>query len=274
MIDYETIISILNNKFSEKENYTIDDLLNLEEIKKFNSEKVVALIKFLISYDKIHIVNSNNKRFNKYIVRWNKFKDLEELPVKKELKFIDTELCVTLPPFDKFGLSYFLNKNRIKIVELQEIFTSLLKNAKNTIKICSPFLEYSGFEFFKDILLSKARNKVTIEILSRQIKKTEENSRFEDIKRIIELFKSKELGDYLSVRNYYYQTEGKRLASSIHAKLIVIDGYKAYIGSGEIRKNSFDKNFELGVIVSGEKVKEIEMIFDNIFSKSEVITIE
>jgi phosphatidylserine/phosphatidylglycerophosphate/cardiolipin synthase-like enzyme len=45
---------------------------------------------------------------------------------------------------------------------------------------------------------------------------------------------------------------------------------KAYVGSGELRYNSFNKNFELGVIINNTKiVKELRYIFEILFSRSQ-----
>ena len=47
----------------------------------------------------------------------------------------------------------------------------------------------------------------------------------------------------ISIHNYHFFKE-RSVVSSIHAKIIVCDYKYAYVGSGERRKNSFDKNFE------------------------------
>lgn len=274
MNEYNIILDNLEQVFLSRQKLSIQELLSCNEINIFNSEKVIALIKFLISQDKIHILDSENKRFMDYVIQWNPLKKIADLPQIKELYFDTIEICLSLPPFDKFGLIDFYKDKNIKVKTLKSQFYSLFNEAKKSIKICSPFLEWNGFTYFQDILLSKAQQNLKIKILSREIKNSENRRRFEEFSKIYECFKSKNLENNLLIRNYYYRTENKRLASSIHAKIIIIDNIKAYIGSGEIRKNSLEKNFELGVIVSGEKVKDLKNIFKGIFSRAEEVRFE
>ncbi len=274
MNEYNVIFNNLEQVFLSRQKLSIQELLSYKEVNVFNSEKVIALIKLLISYDKIHILDSENKKFMDYVIQWNTLKKIADLPQIKELYFDSTEICLSLPPFDKFGLIDFYRDKNINVKTLKSQFYSLFNEAKKTIKICSPFLEWNGFTYFQDVLLSKAQQNVKIEILSREISSSENNRRFEEFRKIYECFKSKNLENNLFIRNYYYRTENKKLASSIHAKIIIIDNIKAYVGSGEIRKNSLEKNFELGLIVSGEKVTELKNIFKGIFARAEEVNLE
>jgi len=55
--------------------------------------------------------------------------------------------------------------------------------------------------------------------------------------------------------------------------MIVCDYEHAYVGSGELRKNSFDKNFEVGIVLKGEKAFQLGIIFDRLFSVSASIDV-
>lgn len=270
---YEKIIDVLENKFRIKSRYLIKDIMTSKEFKQFDYSKIKALLTHLIRIGKISIVDDQNEQFEHQYIEW-KFEKEYSLPKPKKSHFQELVTCVSLPPFNIYGLTDFLERKNIKINLLKDEFSKLFESAKMTIKICSPFLEWNGFVFFKDILLLKARQKVKIKILSRQINKNDNYTRFENVKRIFDFFRSNSLEDQVEIRNYYFQTEDKKLASSIHAKLIIIDNKQAYIGSGEIRENSFKKNLEIGFILAGEKVPELVLIFDNIFSKSEVVSFD
>ncbi len=274
MNEYNIIFDNLEQVFLSRQKLSIQELLSYNEVNVFNSEKVIALIKLLISYDKIHILDSENKKFMDYVIQWNTLKKIADLPQIKKLYFDSTEICLSLPPFDKFGLIDFYRDKNMNAKTLKSQFYSLFNEAKKSIKICSPFLEWNGFTYFQDVLLSKAQQNVKIEILSREISSSENNRRFEEFRKIYDCFKSKNLENNLFIRNYYYRTENKKLASSIHAKIIIIDNIKAYVGSGELRKNSLEKIFELGLIVSGEKVTELKNIFKGIFARAEEVNLE
>jgi len=75
---------------------------------------------------------------------------------------------------------------------------------------------------------------------------------------------------YIQIRNYHYNSYNY-VNSSTHAKFIVCDEKVACVGSGELRKNSFEKNFELGVITNGIKAKQLDIIFNELFSVSKEI---
>lgn len=271
---YNQAIKILEEIFKRNRTIELRNLLNLEVFKSFDYEKLIAMIKYLINKEKILIVDHKNKKFQDYIIKWNKLKILKELPRPKELSFNIIKTCITLPPFSLYGLIDLFKQEEIFLDNLYEEFKSLFDSAERNIKICSPFIEWNGFKYFKNTLLSKAHKKVKIQILGRQLNPKESNSRYSDIRKIYKTFETEGLENYLDIRNYYFLTQERKLASSIHAKFILIDEKKAYIGSGEIRENSFKKNLELGIILSGEKIKDLIIIFNKIFSQSEVLSFE
>ena len=270
---YEEIIQIFEKKFEEREKIFIKELIYDNDLFPYNFDNIKALIKHLMRIGKLKRIDTGDTKFENYIVRWVSEVKLE-LPKPRKYEFKEVRTCITLPSFNIFGLTDFLKKKQIKMNLLTDEFGKIFSSAKEIIKICSPFIEWNGFIYFKDVLIKKAKEKVKIQILSREINKKENIVRYNDVKRIYEYFRDNYLEQQLEVRNYYFKTEDNKLASSIHAKLIISDNNKAYIGSGEIRENSFKKNLELGLVVLGKKVKELVLIFDNIFSKSEVIQFE
>ena len=88
------------------------------------------------------------------------------------------------------------------------------------------------------------------------------------------MLKLKKQGFDKQVKFKEYHFQQHKVQSSTHAKLLISDGCGAYIGSGEIRKNSFDVNFEMGVILKGDIVRDIEKIFDFMYETAKIITFE
>jgi len=269
--EYYSIVSrIIESNVKDKKSFVIKDIINLKDLKSFDYSKIKAFLKYLIKIDKLVVLRKQNRTFEDYIVKWEP--DLELcFPVIEEFIYQDVKACVTLPPFNIYGLTDILDEKQISINYLKDEFENLFQSARNSIKICSPFIDWKGFSYFKNILISKAKNKVKIQILSREIDRQKNPYKFGELKKIHTFFKDNFLSQLVDIRNYYFETEDKKLASSIHAKLILIDNERAYVGSGEIRKNSFTKNLEIGVILSGKKIKELVLIFDNLFARSEVI---
>lgn len=268
--DYEQITRIIKEIIKTRGESLVLMLIDLSVNEGFDRLKVESVIKRLIRLGQLYTGNSRSKPFENQIVNW---KDglIPPFPQNLKLNFEEPKICLTLPAFNIHGLTDFLTKKLVEINALKNEFEDLFHYATTSIKICSPFLDWNGYRHFHDILLSKAKNKVKIQILTREINKHENPNRHETLKRVFNLYSTEGLEDSIDIRNYYFTTEDNKLASSIHAKLIIVDNYKAYLGSGEIRENSFTKNLEIGVILKGEKVQELSFVFDNLFSKSEVI---
>jgi len=269
---YNDIIEQIKEILHNGSQLSIRDIIKSPHLANHDFENVIALIKFLISKEFLEIKKKSSlNNLSATIVTWNDTKSDLKIPERELREFNSIKLCMTFPPFDLSGLSTQMKQHDISMGSLIEEFSHLFSKAKTTIKICSPFLEYNGFEYFKERLIKKARARVNIKMLSRQIKIGEKNSRYYNIKKIYDCFQQEGLEQYIDIRNYYYKSMDDKLVSSIHAKMIIVDDSFSYIGSGELRKNSFTKNFETGVILTGSKVIETAIIFDKIFSKSEVV---
>ena len=66
----------------------------------------------------------------------------------------------------------------------------------------------------------------------------------------------------LEIFDYYIPNKEGLLASSVHAKLIIADEKIAYVGSAELRLNSLDKNFEVGIMLENMNVQGLVDLFD------------
>ncbi|MBN1213837.1 MAG: hypothetical protein JXA99_00190 [Candidatus Lokiarchaeota archaeon] len=270
--NYDDIIKIIKDILNNDNEISVNQLINSRDLANYEYENKLSLTKYLLSIGLLELKDQNsNNTLESLVVRWNKEKNDFVVPKKKILNFNTIRICITLPPFNISGLINQMKKYNFQMNSLVKEFSDLFLRAKTSIKICSPFLEYNGFAYFEEILINKVRQGVKLQILSRQIKYDDKDSRFGDFKNIFKVFLDKGLDRSINIRNYYFQSKDKLLMSSIHAKMILIDDYFAYIGSGEIRKNSFKKNLEIGIILSGSKVSELVYIFDKLFSKSEVM---
>lgn len=229
-----------------------------------NEEIIDNLIFYLIDNENIKIIDES-KRFNNQKITLVDKPDLKLETIKEE-KY--PKMVLTLPPFNKYGIESKLGDLISDKNNLKKSFMALFKKASSNIYICSPFLEYTGIEPFINILISKAKQGVNIKVLSRQIKKNNHNTRYKQIEKLKKHFIENDCK--INIRNYYYQHEN-RLASSTHAKMIIVDKYLAYIGSGELRQNSYNKNLEVGLIIRGEKAEKLGELFEYMFEISEEI---
>lgn len=254
---FESLLELISNGQSFTTNEIIQKLLR----KGYEKEPVQESIFYLIAQNFLEIVDTS-KRFENIKLKLHK---KPELSLAKEKEIEDyPKLVMNLPPYNIFGLKTKLQTFEIPYYDLKQELKHLFKNASENIYICSPFLQLNGFQFFIPILIDKAKRGVDIKIISRQIAKKDKQNRYEETKKIYKKFR-KENAD-ISIRNYHYQTS--ELKSSTHAKFIICDNEYAYIGSGELRKPSFEKNFEVGVILVGEKALHLSYMFESLFSVS------
>ena len=178
------------------------------------------------------------------------------------------KLVLSLPPFEEFGLNAFIKKNNIEFLSLREAILQVIQLANHTINISSPFLDIERIPEIRDELLSKAYSGVKIKILVRESFREDDSTRMNSIQSFLKRAKKANALENISIRDYHY---GKNpyVNSSTHAKFVIADGKYMYLGSGELRKNSIDKNFEAGLLSSGKEVEDLEKIFLELFKKSE-----
>lgn len=156
-----------------------------------------------------------------------------------------TSIAVTYPAYDNRGVPSKIGNNLL-INEMRHEIENLLMDATNEIIIISPFVEDNGMDLFGKILKRKLQAGVKVDIVMRE--------HFEEPLRIINLIKwiKDNVGDHdgLGLYDYHYTFKG-RIESTCHAKIISVDKCISYVGSADIRKRSFELNFEMGTINRG-----------------------
>lgn len=177
-------------------------------------------------------------------------------------------LCLSFPPFEQVALKKLLEINRITdILTIEMVFRYLITNSNRVLKICSPFFQMDGWKKFEREILYFLSKGGKILILSRELR--DSFGRNKEIKRLIASLRLKGFDSQIEIREYHFKKW--RVESSTHAKLVISDTLEAYVGSGELRKNSFDVNFEMGVLLKGEIVKDVERLFDFMYNNSKII---
>lgn len=258
---YFTLFNSLIKLISENPEITVNKVFHILS-NDYNVEMVQEAIIYLLSKGFLDIVAYSKQFENQKLI----LSKMPEMELNNKKNNLYPKILVSLPSFNFFGLESELNSLNVPFYSMKDEFKSLFENAEKTIYICSPFLEFKGINEFLTILISKAKSGVDIKIISREINKSK--NKFNEIKKIYNEFNDKNAK--VEIRDYYYESNF-RLASSVHAKLIISDNKLAYIGSGELRENSFEKNFESGVIIDGIKAQQIGLIFEKLFSLSSIV---
>lgn len=258
---FESLIKLVNNNHG----INISEVVEVLSIEGFEVDIIKECINYFLSQGYFFKLNKNVK-FENINLGLKKKPDIHLVKNEKIPEY--PKLVMSLPPYNEFGFKKSLKLFNIDYFSIKDEFKELFECSEKSIYICSPFLEWNGIDLFLPILRSKAKKGVDIKIISRQIDKNDFQNRYEDIRKVNDYFKAN--STEVQIRNYHYNSKNC-VISSTHAKFIVCDNNRAYIGSGELRNNSFEKNFELGVIIRGEKAKQLGMIFNKLFSVSDKI---
>lgn len=262
-IIFKTLSNIPPEGLGKKELYRILVEKNIDKI-ELNLVLDYLKIENVIYFQK----NSDEIIINKKSANWQQF--LSNLKQKKE-PINNIGLVFNFPQMDKFGLSSKFKINNVDIVVLSDCFKALFKKAKSNIKIISPFIDIRGLKRFYKTLSNKAKNGVKITILARDLTNSTNSRRFRKLKKFMENTSPK-LNNMFRFYEYHYINGRGLILSSIHSKLIIVDGRHFYCGSGEIRENSFTKNLENGVCqYNTVHAKNFELVFDYLISISNEI---
>ena len=171
------------------------------------------------------------------------------------------DIVLSIPKSTELGLGRI--KHRNIMLETREAFIYVIESAAKVLRISSPFFQANILDDgvlpeLKTLFLEAFQRGCEIRILSREIF-SHRSSDFEWLK----LF-SKKYGysHLLKIYDYHIETPERKVVSSTHSKMLIADASLAYVGSGELRKNSIAHNFEIGCLIHGPIVAGLCESFD------------
>lgn len=181
---------------------------------------------------------------------------LEEAGVtEKTSKSPHVKLTATFPPGIHGG----------KVTDVRPLSSDLRKlffDADSVVRIANPYFDPNP-SVVGDIA-SLANRGVTTKILTRETESASSklvsalNGVYEGI--------DPENRYRLRVRDLYERDdETGRQAYATHAKVVIADRDLCYLGSANLTDTSLSNNFELGVILRGERVETAIQVFDTVF---------
>jgi len=77
--------------------------------------------------------------------------------------------------------------------------------------------------------------------------------------------------DRLNIRELFARDDTGHLAYATHAKLIIADNTRCYLGSANFTITNLSDNFEMGILTSGPEVSLAAATFDRVFEKSRTV---
>ena len=119
-------------------------------------------------------------------------------------------------------------------------------------------IEHNGLPEIKSLFLEAFERGCEIRLLSREIFL----HRGSEIEWIRDFAIKQGYPTFLKIYDYHLESPDGSIISSTHSKMAIADNLMAYIGSGEFRKNSLIKNFEIGCLVQGPIVAGLCESFD------------
>lgn len=144
----------------------------------------------------------------------------------------------------------------------------LVLNANDTVRLANPY--FDADRPIVDDLASLPRRGVDTRLLTRETSDPEADL----VEALNTLFHglSERGRSRLEVRDLYEcdtTTGHQQLAT--HAKLIVIDDAYCYVGSANLTRHSLTRNFEFGLLLSGDEVAAVATIFDDVFEYADPV---
>jgi len=138
-------------------------------------------------------------------------------------------------------------------------------DANSSVRIANPYFDPS-LELVSD-LASLPRRGVKTKLLTRETADEEGDTRM-TLNKMWDLI-DEEHRDNFEVRDLYrWDKKQGSQAFATHAKIVIVDERVCYVGSANLTDTSLSTNFEFGVIVEGDIVKEAKTVFDEVFEYS------
>lgn len=167
------------------------------------------------------------------------------------------QLIATLP--DNLLLSPDVKR---RIPSLAATLHRLITMASQEILILNPFFEQEGFNRLASALLAAAGRGVVVTIITRQLSDvTAINYRV--MKQLWEQSQQEGVSDQFRLCEYQQVEDGRMLLTS-HAKVILVDGRTAYIGSANLTEYGMGRFVEIGVTLEGTKAQELQTLLEAI----------
>jgi phosphatidylserine/phosphatidylglycerophosphate/cardiolipin synthase-like enzyme len=169
----------------------------------------------------------------------------------------EVELVATLPDSLPLG-----SQSQQGILPLAAALHRLITEAEVEILILNPFFEQEGFDRLASALLSAASRGVTITIIPRQLSDpTSVNSQV--LGELNRQAISRGLRDHFLFWEYQ-QIADDRMVLASHAKVLVSDGERAYLGSANLTEYGMSRFLEIGVLLKGALVRRLVQVFQAI----------
>jgi phosphatidylserine/phosphatidylglycerophosphate/cardiolipin synthase-like enzyme len=177
----------------------------------------------------------------------------------------DVRLVVGLPPHIRPDVL-----DEPEVTRLGPRLRSMLFDADRTVRIANPYFDTS--ESVISDLASLPSRGIDTRILTREYGSNPTTR--EALEAVVAAADPAALSN-LAVRDLYARdVDTGDHAYAIHAKAVISDNRRCYIGSANLMQTGLSANFELGVLLEGPMVGQVIEVFDEAFAAAEPVEIE
>lgn len=249
VIEWAGILRYLGTK---KDGFTLDDWLTLSEA-NIDNDLGKLIFDYLIKLDLLNEIN------NTYFI-------YDDLKLQRSFEMINNYLCV-LPKHcftENESLLWtipkkFINMNsRIssEFKYLHSWINNLIQKTEERLIFFAPYYSISGINQMLVSIETLLENKdVTIDWIVSDITNEENINAFEYIKNKI-------TKDFQTSNIRFYKSNDINQEFIFHAKLLLSDSRRGYMGSANFSKRGLDTQFELGISLDERKTKALSRLID------------
>jgi len=170
----------------------------------------------------------------------------------------ETSLVATLPPDADPVARQAVDRTDIQL-------QTLLNRADEVARIAAPYFDPD--ERVVESIVALSERGVETHVLTREVRSPYGDS---DTREAIEGLRSSmssSAQELFEVRDLYEKGPGGQ-EEAIHAKAVIVDESRCYLGSANLIRTALTTNFELGVLLEGPAVEDVVQVFDAMFRRA------
>ncbi|MDO8570729.1 MAG: phospholipase D-like domain-containing protein [Candidatus Daviesbacteria bacterium] len=233
-----------------------DGFQRLEDIyiQKVHPELLQNTVMVLKSFSILNIEESNYKIDKKRLSYFIKLVELAKAVREYEWPTYGPKpfLYISPPDLITAELSGDLN-------DITSLLIDLVRSANKQISIMSPFTNKEGFKSILTPLNACKNNpKITLYLTAK------EQDREMIFKQIIDQVPQKMMG---GLKIYFCSPELVKADNLPHAKVLIIDSLRGYLGSANFTRQGLESRFELGVELDKQQSYAVEQLFKLLVSR-------
>lgn len=146
----------------------------------------------------------------------------------------------------------------------------LLASASQSAVVLNPFYTQVGFELLQEALLAVPKRGGTLTLVTRDVcQGTRENRNY-----VRQLINSLESINRAHLLNIYEFNKNLHEKATFHAKAVIVDRQRAYVGSANMTEGSLRNAIELGAVIRGESIPPLAETVDRMLASDLFVEVD